>query len=166
MSMILGFIPATDDQIRELLEHPKGIREFISSAYQAAPSDCSPFDLDKSWHALHYIFTGSQWEGDPPANTLLRGGKSIGKVDVGYGPAKAVSSTELAAFSEFLSAISDSDLASRYDPAALAQNGIYPEIWADTQNDAFEYVQAYFESLRSGVQGYVARDLGAIVFTS
>lgn len=46
-------------------------------------------DLDKTWHALHYLFTGTAWAGDFPACFLVSSGEPVGDVDVGYGPARS-----------------------------------------------------------------------------
>ncbi len=42
-------------------------------------------DLDKSWHGLHYLFTQTVWEGEPPLNFIVCGGNPVGNIDVGYG---------------------------------------------------------------------------------
>lgn len=35
-------------------------------------------DLDKAWHGLHYLLTGTAWEGEPPLNVLAAGGREVG----------------------------------------------------------------------------------------
>src|SRR5262245_54433470 len=40
-------------------------------------------DIEKAWHELHFLFTGSDWEGDFPNGFLVSCGAPIGDVDVG-----------------------------------------------------------------------------------
>ena len=48
--------------------------------------DGTALELDKSWHVLHFLFTGHPSHGPMPAAALLSGGREIGD-DLGYGPA-------------------------------------------------------------------------------
>src|SRR5919108_645463 len=40
-------------------------------------------DLDKAWHAIHYMLTQSAWDGNEPLNFLVGGGAPVGDIDVG-----------------------------------------------------------------------------------
>jgi hypothetical protein len=81
-------------------------------------------DLGKSWHILHFVLTGQAWTGTMPAATLLAGGREIGR-DLGYGPARASSPAETAAFARFLEALDVARLSSRLDMRKMARLGIY-----------------------------------------
>jgi hypothetical protein len=35
-------------------------------------------DIDKAWHGLHFLFTGTAWEGEAPASFLLCGMRFVG----------------------------------------------------------------------------------------
>ena len=47
-------------------------------------------DVDKSWHAIHFVLTGQVW--DAPDDELLShvvmGGQPLEDMDMGYGPAR------------------------------------------------------------------------------
>src|SRR5687768_13192892 len=45
------------------------------------PLNSREIDLDKAWHGLHFLFTGTAWEGAPPECFLVSGGTEIGQVD-------------------------------------------------------------------------------------
>ena len=45
------------------------------------------FDLDKAWHGIHFLLTGSAWETTPGAGESVLGGDPVGP-DRGYGPAR------------------------------------------------------------------------------
>lgn len=42
--------------------------------------------MDKAWHGIHYLLTGTAWEGDPPLNFLVTGGREVGTEEIGIGP--------------------------------------------------------------------------------
>ena len=52
-------------------------------------------DLDKAWHGIHYLLTKSAWDGEPPLNFLLLGGKEVPGVIVGNNPARFFSAVEV-----------------------------------------------------------------------
>ena len=47
-------------------------------------------DLDKSWHGIHYLMTGSVWGSDSPLDFLISGGTNVGDIDLGSGPARVM----------------------------------------------------------------------------
>lgn len=146
----LGGLPAgfpnADEVLRSLDRHrPASFRERIfmffmkrkmrrdlaklsarmASARSSGPTGTSEvLDLHKSWHMLHYVFTGSAWEGAAPANTLLLGGREVGE-DMGYGPARIVSVAETSAFDAFLKGQTPEALERRIDISRMSSLGIY-----------------------------------------
>lgn len=81
-------------------------------------------DLHKSWHVLHYLFTGTAWEGEMPAATLLLGGQEVGD-DLGYGPARILPAADAARFGRFLDGVDLEQLAPRLDAKAMQKLDIY-----------------------------------------
>ena len=43
-------------------------------------------DLQGVWHGLHFLFTGTAWEGDEPACYLVQGGEDVGDDDFDVPP--------------------------------------------------------------------------------
>src|SRR5688500_16813482 len=64
-------------------------------------------DLDKAWHGIHYLLTGTAWEGDPPLNFLVTGGREAGDEEDGYGPARTVTPAETGETASALAPLSD-----------------------------------------------------------
>jgi hypothetical protein len=104
-------------------------------------------DIEKSWHGLHFLLTGKQEGGDAPACYLLHGGRRIGKVDVGYGPARALMPADARRFADFLQSLSADELRRRFDPDRMTELKLYPDIW-DEGDEAFDYLYENFVSLR------------------
>lgn len=115
-------------------------------------------DLHKSWHVLHFLFTGKQADGPMPAATLLRGGREIGD-DLGYGPARALSPTETKAFAEFLAGQTAAALAGRIDVATMERLGIYA-----ADDDSIEDVDHYFPQLQAYVDDAAKHGRGLLIW--
>ena len=105
-------------------------------------------DLDKSWHALHYLLTGTAWDVGEGAGAAILGGDAIGE-DNGYGPARLLSSDNVRVVAAALDAVDVDNLRNRFVPAAMAAADIYPAIWDQTDVDFDTYLAPYFLQLRS-----------------
>lgn len=122
-------------------------------------------DLDKAWHGIHYLLTGTAWEGNPPLNALVSGGRDVPGVDAGYGPPRTLTAAETRAFAEELEALSDAQLRSRFAPAEMMELEIYPEIWDrdPADDDTCGYLLGYVGELRTFLAGAVASGLGLLI---
>jgi hypothetical protein len=109
-------------------------------------------DLHKSWHVLHYLFTGTAWEGTAPANTLLIGGKEVGE-DLGYGPARVIDPATTQSFARFLDGLSPGKLKSRLDMQKMSQLEIYCAEEDDeaSKSELGDDVDHYFPMLKDYV---------------
>ena len=92
--------------------------------------------------------------------------KTIGDIDVGYGPARALTSKQVASFNIALSGISSDNLRQRYDPQALKKAEIYPEIWDNdpAEDDALGYLVEMFEDLKAFVEKTSEQKKGMVVY--
>jgi hypothetical protein len=125
-------------------------------------------DLDKAWHGIHYLLTGTDWEGDSPLNLLAAGGRVVGDIDMGYGPARVLTAAETRAAHEALSALGDDALRARFDPAAMMEKEIYPEIWDrdPDDDDTLGYLMEYVAILRRFLADAVKARHGAVIYLS
>ncbi len=140
----------------------------ILAATQTPANDAAPgpevVDLHKSWHVLHYLFTGSAWEGPAPANTLLAGGREVGE-DLGYGPARVVDAAATAAFARYLDTLSVAKLKARIDMKRMAELEIYCAANDDddegdvraSRGEIADDVEHYFPLLQQSVAAAAAR---------
>jgi len=125
-------------------------------------------DLDKAWHGIHYLLTGTAYEGEGPASYLLAGGKVVGDIDVGYGPARALTPAEVHDFQQALAGLSVEDLRTRFNPAEMKALEIYPDIWDrdPSEDDTLEYCLEYFKTLRDFVDVVASRNQGLLIYVS
>ncbi len=125
-------------------------------------------DLDKAWHGLHYLFTQTDWAGEPPLNFIVCGGTEVGDVDVGYGPARVFRAQEVQAIHTALQATDPDTLRNRFDPDAMMKLDIYPTIWdRDAQeDDTLAYCLEYFDVLKDFIADAARHELGLVVYLS
>ncbi len=130
-----------------------------------ADGEMRELDIDKSWHGIHYLLTGTAWEGDPPLNFLVSGGKVVGNEDMGYGPARAFDALETLAIADALDEMSREELASRFNPEDMQSQEIYPSIWdrAAEDDDTLDYCLEYYDELKAFVRQAADDGLGLLV---
>jgi hypothetical protein len=150
-------------------------RLFGRGRVEAAPAAAEPLaltegegevlDLDKAWHGIHYLLTGTAWEGDPPLNFLVTGGHEVGDEEVGYGPPRTLTPIETGEVASALAALSDEQLRARFAPSEMMRLEIYPEIWDrdPAEDDTLGYLMEYLEQLRGTLARVVARGHGLLV---
>lgn len=122
-------------------------------------------DLDKAWHGIHYLLTGTAWEGDSPRNFLVLGGTEVGDIDVGYGRARAFDSQAVKEISRSLAAIDREELHRRYDPVRMTELEIYPGIWDEDveEEETIGYCLEYFDELKEFIARTAEKDLGMVI---
>jgi hypothetical protein len=131
-----------------------------------SPAEGKSTDLDKAWHGLHYLLTGTAWAGDPPLNFLAAGGREVGDLEVGYGPARVFTAAETRAVRDALERVTADDLRGRFDADAMTAAEIYPEvIWkrVPPEDDPLGYLLEYYGTLRSFAEEAVAARVGLVV---
>ena len=157
MGMILGLQRIDDAEAERLLAEPESIEALLHPDDDADfdPATWTPpdnqTDLDKAWHGLHYLLTGSSWEGEPPFDFLLNGGEEIGEVDVGYGPARAIRAGDVQRIAAALAPLDEDTLRGRFDAAAMTALEIYPATWDRGDAGDLDYLLSYFDTLKAFV---------------
>ena len=123
----------------------------------------TPLYLGKAWHALHFLLTGSAWEGEGPLRFLASGGTELGD-ELVYGPARVWSVDEVRAIAAALADVSGDELVARIDPAAMTAAEIYPAIW-DRDQDFAEFIGPAYQELCAFVREAAARGEGMVAAT-
>ncbi|MEM1061482.1 MAG: YfbM family protein [Planctomycetota bacterium] len=120
-------------------------------------------DLDKAWNGLHFLLTGTADGGDGPGAFIIEGGTEVGDVDVGYGPARAFRSDEVAAIDAHLRSLTDDELLGRLDQAAMTRLSVYPDVWDEPPEESLEYLGHYLGELRGFLTATTERSSGMVV---
>jgi hypothetical protein len=193
MSMIGNFRSVPEAEIESLFERPSrvlkllygeeaeefedsggngGIFSLFRRSEPSEPDTWEPsgegdeLDIDKAWHGIHYLLTGTAWTGEAPVNFIVQGGREIGKVDVGYGPARALRSSEVREVAAALEALPPEELAARYDPEEMSRLEIYPDVWDRDPDLERGYLIDNYKELRTFVRRAAERGYGLLVYLS
>ncbi len=128
-----------------------------------------PLSLEKSWHMLHYLLTGSLGPTGGPGDLLLTG-EELG-TDVGYGPPRVHNPPAVQAFSQFLDAQELARLQARVDYGEMSRLGVYA--MPGGSGSAAEYermlrdnVAYYFPLLRDYARGMSDKGNGLLTWVS
>ena len=117
-------------------------------------------DFEKSWQGLHYVLTGTAWEGKPPLNFLMGGGLAL-EVWGNDNPLLAHGSADTRRIAEALAALSDEEARRRVNREEIVRLDIYPGIWDD--DEGVEYLLDEVRRLRKTVSKVAGRGLGLLV---
>src|SRR3984893_8434012 len=112
MGMIGNLRPASDSEIERLLANPAEITRFLCGAEADGRERVV---LNKAWHAIHFVLTGSRLGGEEPLNFLASEGTPVGEVDVGFGPARVLTSQQVRLLAAALAPLEPEDVAARVD---------------------------------------------------
>ena len=103
--------------------------------------------LEKEWHGVHFLLSGTADEAPFPQGFLVSGGQELSHTDSGYGDARYFGPEQVGEIANFLDPISVDDLSARYDPVAMAEAQIYqapdPEDETDVRQTITMFLQTY-----------------------
>ncbi len=144
MSMIGNFLSVTEAELNQYIDDSGLLIDRVSDIDSESQNW---IDIDKSWQAIHYILTKDPWEGRVPESLVVLGGVEIGD-DLGYGPGKYITPSEVKIVAAILKNLNHEKIRSEYDPEAYEEMEIYPSgIWQEEKMEAIEYVLSYLEPL-------------------
>ncbi len=150
----------SEEQMKEGL-----VSSFVKPEFEYDKGEAKEDDLDKAWHGIHFLLTGSASAGEVPLDFLLAGTR-VGDINVGYGPAKVFRSHEVAVINEALSKITKEEFESRYDSKKMTRQYIYPhEIWDPygEEEKALAYISEYFDRLKLFISETASNNMGMIM---
>lgn len=142
MSMIGNYLMVDEETINGIKSGEIDISEFL---YDVVHNDDEYLYIDKAWHAIHYILCGQSWEGELPYFNAVLGGTEINDEDVGYGPARYLTPSEIKEVYEAIKNITEKEFKSKFDYKELTKNDIYPQF---DSNEEADYVWCYFNEVQ------------------
>lgn len=93
--------------------------------------DAASVDIDKAWHGVHWLLTGSAEPSQGIASQVIFGGQPMGD-DPEDSLGQLQDAPLVTAISAFLQTLSDDDLKARFNPADMERADIYPSgIWGE-----------------------------------
>ena len=169
MSMLCYVLAVSPEQIKALRAKPSLATDVAMAAM--GEGDVSQFgplqealDLQKSWHMLHYLFTGSIDDTRSPGAGLLSG-EELGE-DIGYGPVRLHGEKSTAEFARFLGSLDIEGLLARMNIAEMANAGVYSMPDGDEEDGIRDEVGYYFPQLRDYVVQAAQKQGGLLTWLS
>jgi hypothetical protein len=154
----------SDGELRAVRDDPTMVDALLYGDLDDADAEMPEpeLDLDKSWHAIHYLLTGTAWELREGAGTAILGGDEIGE-DGGYGPARLLSPETVHSVATALAMLDVETLRARFDTEAMASADIYPNVWANGTEDFDSFLAPNFTRLRQFYQAAAANDQAVLL---
>ena len=163
--MIGNYLRVTEETLNELLEEPSRISNVIYPEEETPEWVERRLDIDKSWHIIHFLLNGKEWEGEKPYVFAVLGGATISDEDVGYGPARFLLPSEVKLVANALESMPAEALLKRWNQKAIDRAEIYPQSWSQCPED-FEYIGGNYELLREFFALAAKRDEAVIEWIS
>jgi len=119
------------------------------------------YDIDKSWHAIHYLITGSTEPDGSLAGDAILGGKPVGG-DLGYGPARLIAPEQVRKIAE---ALQDIDLEASYNCVdhSIANNAdVY--LGFEFSDNERKHLCRFFDVLRDAYSTAAFRDRAVLAY--
>lgn len=160
MSMI-GYFFMADDELVEKIGQGNPGEIIFDDAYSE-----NMIDVDKTWHAIHFILSGNAYESDDDnvLSQLVLGGPPINEEDLGYGPALLLDKNLVAQIAEALNAWDETLFQKKFNFKNMIANDIYPIIDGEDENDFYTYVWEYFQILKTFILKAAQKGQNVITF--
>ncbi len=166
MGMVMTMLTVSDATIKKLQADPSALQaifDAMGTERDASQDEGIEGDLDKAWHGLHYLLTGTAADGEGPLASLLHGGVKIGDEEYGYDVPRAMTANEVQSFHEALARMDVKTLRGRYDPRAMHKAEIYPQIWTNEGEAGFDYLIENLDILKKFTGAAVQRRMGMLL---
>jgi len=134
----------------------------LPPAPEFASGELQTLELDKVWHGVHYLFTGSEQPTPEPAGFLMAGTELEAR-DLDYG--RIISAADIRAVDTQLRSLSDAELQARYQPEHMNMLDVYGKPWhpdPDMEED-LAFLMSAIAELRPFVAEAAARNEGLFV---
>lgn len=155
--------PAGDlASISPLVNYLRSLAKFLRPKL----SEGANISIDKAWHGLHYLLSGTAWDGVPPLNFLLKGGVGISD-DEGSVEHRLYTSRQVQDIRQALISVDIAQLQARVDPEAFVKFDIYPHIQVKGRANApsgadSKYYIHHFLKLKEFISRAAIANLGVV----
>jgi uncharacterized protein DUF1877 len=164
MSMNGTFRALPDEELDALVADPSRVEQLLDESFFGGSSNGrEEIEIDKAWHGIHYLLTGSAWEAALPLGFVVAGGVEVGD-DLGYGPARALRSDQVLEIDSALEPFTTEELRRRFDADRMSELEIYPFGWSEDPDGELEYLLAFYAELRAFVHRTAGRGAGLLAY--
>lgn len=166
MSMNGNFKALSDQELDALLADPSRVEQLLYASFFGGSSNGhDDLEIDKAWHGIHFLLTGTAWESSLPLGFIVAGGVEVGD-DLGYGPARALRSEDVLKIETALEPLKTEELRQRFDADRMTELEIYPFGWSQDPDGELEYLLEFYTEMRAFVRRTAERRHGLLVYLS
>jgi len=169
MSMIGNFRQISPSQLANIKDDPSLVEVVLfpdpDHVASEGRGDCKwseEIDIDKAWHGIHFLLTGSAGETESALGAVIMGGEGVGD-DLGYGPARYLTPERVKELARALAEVKPEDLVKNFDPEKMTDQQVYPLIW-DEGDEALEYLLHHFHKLKDYYNDAAAKGNGMLLY--
>lgn len=152
MGMIGNFVSVDEDMLTQVIRGKEDI-------YPGRED----MDVDKAWHAIHYLLCGDPWEeGEPPMSYVvpMLEGQRLEDSDI---EACYLTPEQTAQASAYLQTLSDQMLKEMYDFQSMVEDEVYPVFADDDPDELYEYIYDNLMVLKDFYE-QAAKKSNAVIF--
>lgn len=159
MGMIGCYTAVDDTLLNRIVSGEQDILEIDPKQYPA-------LDIDKSWHAIHYLLCGEAGDGRPPMGYVvpLSDDTAI-ECNLDYG-AFGLTAQQVQEAAEYLNTLDDAAIKELYDFPAMLENDIYPLYSGDNEAEFYEYLHANLVEVKNYFAQMAEKGFGVIFYIS
>ena len=165
MSMMGNFRALPDEELQALFANPSRVEQLLYESLLGAAANGNELDVDKAWHGLHFLLTGTAWGGSFPLSFIVAGGEEVGD-DLGYGPARGLTSADVRTVDAALQPLAPDKLGQRFDAERMTELQIYPDGWSHDPEGEREYLLDFYADLRAFVHRTAEQGHALLVYLS
>ncbi len=129
----------------------ENVKEFQNGAeLDSFGNNDNMLDIDKSWHAIHFVLSGEVWgvDEDDPLSQVVLGGAPVNDDDMGYGPARLLEKDLVKKAADALESWDQKAFQDGFSMDDMVENEIYPVMIDESEEEFFEYVWSYFQEVK------------------
>ena len=146
MGMIATFTAVSSDTLTSLRSNP-GASPGALFEQNDGHENLNSVDVDKAWQGIHYLLTGTAYEGDGPLAWVIMGGQPLDE----HNTSEHVRFLDADSVKQIAAALTEVDvekLRARYNPQTMEEKKIYPGVWLRDGDFGLKYILDYFAILK------------------
>ena len=162
MGIAYVYAPVSASTLEALRKDPESAEDLFYADDDSGPE--GEFDVDKAWHGLHYLFTGTSDGGEPPIAWAIFGDAELG-ADLGMGGSNFLTPEQVRDVAAALAGFTEDELRQNFNPEQMQAFDIYPDvIWTRDGQAALDDVMQHFEPLVKFYAETAARGDGLVIY--
>lgn len=166
MGMSLVLWQMAQETLDDLDNNPSIVEDVIQELEdynEELPEDQKVYlDIDKAWCGIDHLL--KKYHPARPSGFLTVQGKDVGKIDLGYGPARYFYPSETVPIHQMLQGVSFERLRDGATVVDLVAAKVYPFYEDQSEEDVFVYLQDHWTALTQFIARTVKQNRGLMLY--